>query len=224
MRESDSPIPTFFAMSNPTMNAECTAVDAFNHAGENIVFASGSPFKNVDLGNGKVGLVNQANNMYLFPGIGMGALLSSARLISDGMSQAVSECAILYPPMRRCAQVIAARNQRLELLFEQQLPKNWQKDAVMWDPESSGRCQKEETVEYVKPNMWYPVYSPLLFMGNKVPIISLSVCVCTLARYFSADTIPMFCSHSNIHDVTMVLKPRVVIYMREKIVLEREGS
>ena len=30
--------------------AECTAVDAFKHAGENIVFASGSPFKNVDLG------------------------------------------------------------------------------------------------------------------------------------------------------------------------------
>lgn len=31
--------------------AECTAIDAFNHAGENIVFASGSPFENVDLGN-----------------------------------------------------------------------------------------------------------------------------------------------------------------------------
>lgn len=31
--------------------AECTAIDAFRHAGENIVFASGSPFENVDLGN-----------------------------------------------------------------------------------------------------------------------------------------------------------------------------
>lgn len=30
--------------------AECTAADAFKHAGENIVFASGSPFENVDLG------------------------------------------------------------------------------------------------------------------------------------------------------------------------------
>jgi hypothetical protein len=30
--------------------AECTAADAFRHAGENIVFASGSPFENVDLG------------------------------------------------------------------------------------------------------------------------------------------------------------------------------
>ncbi|KAL7233927.1 hypothetical protein ACSBR1_017519 [Camellia fascicularis] len=93
MRESDSPKPAIFAMANPTMNAECTAVDAFNHAGENIVFASGSPFKNVDPRMGmEVGHVNQANNMYLFPGIKMGTLLSGAHLISDGMSQAASEC------------------------------------------------------------------------------------------------------------------------------------
>ncbi|KAF5744355.1 NAD-dependent malic enzyme 59 kDa isoform mitochondrial [Tripterygium wilfordii] len=91
MRESDSPKPAIFAMSNPTMNAECTATDAFKHAGENIVFASGSPFENVDLGNGKVGHVNQANNMYLFPGIGLGTLLSGARIITDGMLQAASE-------------------------------------------------------------------------------------------------------------------------------------
>ncbi|XP_065864709.1 NAD-dependent malic enzyme 59 kDa isoform, mitochondrial isoform X2 [Euphorbia lathyris] len=50
MRESDSPRPAIFAMSNPTMNAECTAADAFKYAGENIVFGSGSPFDNVDLG------------------------------------------------------------------------------------------------------------------------------------------------------------------------------
>lgn len=31
--------------------AECTAAEAFKHAGDNIVFASGSPFENVDLGN-----------------------------------------------------------------------------------------------------------------------------------------------------------------------------
>lgn len=32
------------------VTAECTANEAFKHAGENIVFASGSPFENVDLG------------------------------------------------------------------------------------------------------------------------------------------------------------------------------
>ncbi|GMP35913.1 hypothetical protein CsSME_00008191 [Camellia sinensis var. sinensis] len=71
-----------FAMSNPTMNAECTAVDAFNHAGENISFCNPEPFQNVDLGMGMIKWVM----------IGMRALLSGARLISDGMSQAASEC------------------------------------------------------------------------------------------------------------------------------------
>ena len=37
-------------MCSLSMTAECTAADAFRHAGENIVFASGSPFENVDLG------------------------------------------------------------------------------------------------------------------------------------------------------------------------------
>ncbi|KAL3618738.1 hypothetical protein CASFOL_037400 [Castilleja foliolosa] len=49
------------------VGAECTAIDTFKHADENIVFASGSPFDNVDLGAGKIGHVNQANNIYLFP-------------------------------------------------------------------------------------------------------------------------------------------------------------
>ncbi|KAM0028041.1 putative malate dehydrogenase (decarboxylating) [Helianthus debilis subsp. tardiflorus] len=44
MRDSDSPKPAIFAMSNPTDNAECTAADAFKHSGDNIVFGSGSPF------------------------------------------------------------------------------------------------------------------------------------------------------------------------------------
>ncbi|CAL5331551.1 NAD-dependent malic enzyme 59 kDa isoform, mitochondrial-like [Camellia sinensis] len=171
MRESDSPKPAIFAMSNPTMNAECTAVDAFNHAGENIVFASGSPFKNIDLGNGKVGHVNQANNMYLFPGIGMGALLSGARLISDGMLQAASEClasyitdeeiqsGILYPPTRSIRDITAEVGAAVV-------------QAAVAEELAEGRCDvgprelrqmsKEETVEYVKHNMWYPVYSPLV--------------------------------------------------------------
>ncbi|KAE8665824.1 NAD-dependent malic enzyme 59 kDa isoform [Hibiscus syriacus] len=91
MRESGSSRPAIFAMSNPTMNAECTATEAFKYAGENIVFASGSPFEDVKLGEGKVGYVNQANNMYLFPGIGLGALVSGARFVTDGMLQAAAE-------------------------------------------------------------------------------------------------------------------------------------
>ncbi|KAJ4905592.1 NAD-dependent malic enzyme 2 [Raphanus sativus] len=50
MRESDSCKLAIFAMSNPTLNAECTAADAFKHAGENIVFGSGFNLRMVTLG------------------------------------------------------------------------------------------------------------------------------------------------------------------------------
>ncbi|KAK4266797.1 hypothetical protein QN277_023671 [Acacia crassicarpa] len=171
MRESVSTKPAIFAMSNPTMNAECTAADAFKHAGENIVFASGSPFQNVDLGDGKVGHVNQANNMYLFPGIGLGALLSGARLITDGMLQAASEClasymteeevlkGMLYPSINSIRNVTAEvgaavlREAVAEGLAEGRDDIGFKELSLM---------SKEETVEYIRDNMWYPVYSPLV--------------------------------------------------------------
>lgn len=171
MRESDSPKPAIFAMSNPTSNAECTAADAFKHAGENIVFASGSPFENVSLSDGKVGHVNQANNMYLFPGIGLGTLLSGAHIITDGMLQAAAESlasymtdeeiqkGILYPSID-CIRLVTAevatavvRTAVEERVAEGHGDVSHKQLRLM---------SKEETLEYVKRSMWYPVYHPLV--------------------------------------------------------------
>ncbi|KAJ1399419.1 hypothetical protein SESBI_30353 [Sesbania bispinosa] len=91
LKDSTSTRPAIFAMSNPTKNAECTPEEAFSILGDHIIFASGSPFSDVDLGNGRIGHCNQGNNMYLFPGIGLGTLLSGSRIISDGMLQAAAE-------------------------------------------------------------------------------------------------------------------------------------
>ncbi|KAK2978673.1 hypothetical protein RJ640_028835, partial [Escallonia rubra] len=96
LKASTSTRPAIFAMSNPTKNAECTPEEAFSIVGDNIIFASGSPFNDVDLGNGLIGHCNQGNNMYLFPGIGLGTLLSGSRVISDGMLQAAAECLAAY--------------------------------------------------------------------------------------------------------------------------------
>ncbi|KAM3698667.1 hypothetical protein ACJW30_06G208300 [Castanea mollissima] len=171
MRESDSSKPAIFAMSNPTMNAECTAADAFRHAGENIVFASGSPFENVDLGNGKVGHVNQANNMYLFPGIGLGTLLSGARFITDGMLQAAAEClasymtdediqnGILYPSINSIRNITAEVGAAvLRAAVAEELAEGHGDVG----PKELKNMSKEMTVEYVRSNMWFPVYSPLV--------------------------------------------------------------
>nr|KJB09851.1 hypothetical protein B456_001G170700 [Gossypium raimondii] len=171
LRESGSTRPAIFAMSNPTMNAECTAADAFKHAGENIVFASGSPFENVNLGNGKVGYVNQANNMYLFPGIGLGSLVSGARFITDGMLQAAAEClasymtdeeiqkGILYPSIDSIRHITAEVGASVLRAAVAEEVAEGHGDV---GPKELAHMSKEETVEYVFRNMWYPIYSPLV--------------------------------------------------------------
>ncbi|XP_022999821.1 NAD-dependent malic enzyme 59 kDa isoform, mitochondrial [Cucurbita maxima] len=171
MRESDSTKPAIFAMSNPTMNAECTAADAFKYAGENIVFASGSPFENVDFGNGKFGHVNQANNMYLFPGIGLGSLLSGARFITDGMLQAAAEClasymtdeevqnGVLYPSIDSIREITAEVG---AAVLRSAVSENLAEGHGDVGPRELRQMEKEETIEYIKENMWFPIYSPLV--------------------------------------------------------------
>eukprot|EP00850_Spirogloea_muscicola_P017378 SM000148S01055 [mRNA] locus=s148:278033:282819:- [translate_table: standard] len=117
MRHDGNPRPAIFAMSNPTSNAECTSEEAFRHAGPHVIFASGSPFDDVPLEGGEVGHANQGNNMYLFPGIGLGALLSGARTISDEMLHAAAERlaafmseedlrqGIIFPPLVRIREI-----------------------------------------------------------------------------------------------------------------------
>ncbi|KAJ8900662.1 hypothetical protein K2173_025439 [Erythroxylum novogranatense] len=171
MRESSSSKPAIFAMSNPTKNAECTAADAFKYGGENIVFASGSPFENVDLGNGKVGYVNQANNMYLFPGIGLGAVLSGARFITDGMLQAAAERlasymtdeeienGILFPSINSIRDITAEVGAAVVRAAVAEGLAEGHGDV---GPKDLKNMPKEETVAYVKRNMWFPEYSPLV--------------------------------------------------------------
>jgi malate dehydrogenase (oxaloacetate-decarboxylating)(NADP+) len=115
--------PVIFALSNPTANAECTAADAYSWSNGKAVFASGSPFGEVIIG-GTTFVPSQANNAYVFPGIGLGAVISRARTIPDEfflgaartLSGLVSEGDLrrgsLFPPlaeMRKISFAIAER-------------------------------------------------------------------------------------------------------------------
>lgn len=84
--------PIIFPLSNPTTSAECTAKEAYEWSDGRCVFASGSPFDEVEY-NGKTFTPTQCNNMFIFPGIGLGATLSGAKTITDRMLY-VSACAL----------------------------------------------------------------------------------------------------------------------------------
>ncbi|KAL9255761.1 NAD-dependent malic enzyme 62 kDa isoform, mitochondrial-like protein [Drosera capensis] len=172
LKSSTSTRPAIFAMSNPTKNAECTPEEAFTIIGDHIIYASGSPFKDVDLGNGKIGHSNQGNNMYLFPGIGLGTLLSGARIISDGMLQAASERlaaymtaeevlnGIIFPPISRIRDITKeVATAVVKEAIEEDLAEGYRH----MDARELRKLSEDELKNFVQHNMWSPHYPTLVY-------------------------------------------------------------
>lgn len=76
--------PIVFALSNPTSRSEATAEEVYGWSNGRAIFASGSPFDPVTV-NGKTLIPGQSNNVYIFPGIGLGVTACRIRRISDEM-------------------------------------------------------------------------------------------------------------------------------------------
>ncbi|KAL6495916.1 hypothetical protein OROGR_030479 [Orobanche gracilis] len=115
--------PVILSLSNPTSQSECTAEEAYTWSEGRVIFASGSPFSPVEY-NDKFYASGQANNAYIFPGLGLGLIISGTIRVHDDMLLAASEAlaahvsqenldkGLIYPPfasIRKISAQIAAR-------------------------------------------------------------------------------------------------------------------
>lgn len=82
--------PVIFPLSNPSSKSECTFEEAIKYTNGKCLFASGSPFPTLEW-EGKELVPGQGNNMYVFPGIGLGAILSKSVNVTQNMIYASAE-------------------------------------------------------------------------------------------------------------------------------------
>ncbi len=108
--------PIVLPLSNPTANTEARPVDIMAWTDDRAIVATGSPFPPLEAG-GIARRVPQANNAYVFPGIGLGAIVSEARILPDSAflvaarrladmtTPAMLERGDLFPPIGDLRQV-----------------------------------------------------------------------------------------------------------------------
>lgn len=125
--------PIVFPLSNPVALSECEFADAVAWSGGRVIFASGSPFAPVTFG-GHEHVAGQGNNMvlhsplpispladaraqYVFPGLGLGAILARATSVTDSMVEAASlalanslttderAAGLIYPRLERIREI-----------------------------------------------------------------------------------------------------------------------
>lgn len=153
--------PTIFPLSNPTANSECTAKETFEFSNGKAIFASGSPFDPVEF-NGKVYQTSQCNNMFIFPGMGLGAIVSKAKEITQKMffvssktlaeqvTQEELDMGMVYPRVQNIRKVTEAVSTAVaKSAIEEKLSRN-------------DKLNLENVKDTVKNAIWHPTYKQIV--------------------------------------------------------------
>lgn len=148
--------PIVFALSNPTSRSECTAEQAYQWSNGRALFASGSPFDPVTF-EGRSYVPRQGNNSYIFPGVGLAAVvcrltrvtdemfMASARALATSVTDSDLAQGSLYPALNRVRDVSAQIATAVaEIAFKRGL---------------AGIERPDDLAAYIRSQMYEPRYS-----------------------------------------------------------------
>jgi malate dehydrogenase (oxaloacetate-decarboxylating) len=149
--------PIIFPLSNPTSRSEATPQDLTAWTEGRAVIGTGSPFPPV-VRDGRSFAIDQTNNAYVFPGIGLGVLAARARRVTDGMFVSAAKVLAEISPAARDtrAPLLPPVAQLREVAFSVA-------KAVAREARAERQCEPFEDEELdglIARKMWEPVYRP----------------------------------------------------------------
>jgi malic enzyme len=151
--------PVVFPLSNPTAKTEAVPADIMAWTGGRALIATGSPFDAVMV-DGRSHIIGQANNVFIFPGMGLGAIAAEAREITDEMFLLAAETlAGMVSPERLAAGALYPAVSELREVSRQIAAK------VVCQSRDCGvgrLYRDDEVMEAVDSAVWFPAYLPYM--------------------------------------------------------------
>jgi malate dehydrogenase (oxaloacetate-decarboxylating) len=151
--------PIIFPLSNPTSKCEARPQDLMAWTEGRALIATGSPFPDVTY-HGQTSVIGQCNNMFIFPGVGLGVLASRARRVTNEMFIAAARALSEFSPVRKNPS--AALYPRLEEVRDVSRSVALAVGLAAQQAGVAEQTMPEELERRVTEQMWVPHYPRLL--------------------------------------------------------------